>query len=166
MSLTSALTWLFAATLIVALLWDAARLEIPDAASLILLAGFGIGFALGGAGWEVFFAHAGAGLAAFAAGAGLFYLGVWGGGDAKLGGAVALWLGWGGLAPWIFAVALTGGVLSLAILLLRRAPAHALANGPMWLQRLHRPDEGIPYGIAIGLGALTLSDRAALFAVA
>lgn len=163
--MTEALAGLFAVTLIVAMLWDAARLEIPDAASLVLLAGFAAGAAAGGAGWGVILAHVGAGLAAFAAGAGLFYLGVWGGGDAKLGGAVALWLGWHSLAPWLLVTALAGGALSLAVLALRRLPGPALAGAPRWLRRLGDPQEGIPYGLALGIGGLTLIDAATGFAV-
>lgn len=164
--MSQALAALFAVTLIVAMAWDAARLEIPDAASLILLAGFTVGAGAGGAGWGVIFSHAGAGLTVFAAGAGLFHLGVWGGGDAKLAGAMALWLGWDNLAPWLLIVALAGGALSLAVLALRRwrVAAAASAAGPQWLRRLRNPAEGIPYGLALGIGGLTLIDAATAFA--
>lgn len=166
--MTQALAGLFAVTLIVAMAWDAARLEIPDAASLVLLAGFAAGAAVGGVAWSVVLGHVAAGLAVFAAGAALFYLGVWGGGDAKLAGAMALWLGWDGLAPWLLVVALAGGVVSLAILALRRlpAPASAAAGGPLWLRRLRDPNEGVPYGLALGIGGLTLIDAATAFVVA
>lgn len=164
--MTEALAGLFAATLIVAMAWDVARLEIPDAASLVLLAGFAVGAAASGTAWDVVASHVAAGLAVFAAGAALFYLGVWGGGDAKLAGAMALWLGWGGLAPWLLVVALAGGAVSLAILALRRSPAPASAgiSGPPWLRRLRDPSEGVPYGLALGIGGLTLIDAATAFA--
>lgn len=166
--MTQALAGLFAVTLIVAMAWDAARLEIPDAASLVLLAGFAAGAAVGGVAWSVVLGHVAAGLAVFAAGAALFYLGVWGGGDAKLAGAMALWLGWDGLAPWLLVVALAGGVVSLAVLALRRlpAPAPAATEGRLWLRRLRDPNEGVPYGLALGIGGLTLIDAATAFAAA
>lgn len=161
--MTQALAGLFAVTLIVAMAWDVARLEIPDAASLVLLAGFAAGAAAGGVAWGVVVSHVAAGLAVFVVGAALFYLGVWGGGDAKLAGAMALWLGWGGLAPWLLIVALAGGGLSLTVLALRRSPAPAATGGPPWLRRLRDPNEGIPYGLALGIGGLTLIDAATAF---
>lgn len=164
--MTQALAGLFAVTLIVAMAWDAARLEIPDAASLVLLAGFAVGAVAGGADWWVMLSHAGAGLTVFAVGAALFHLGVWGGGDVKLGGAMALWLGWDNLAPWLLVVALAGGALSLAVLALRRwrLAAATSVGGPHWLRRLRDPAEGIPYGLALGIGGLTLIDAATAFA--
>lgn len=161
--MVDALTWLFALTLMIAMAWDVARLEIPDTASVVLVVGFVVGTAWSGAwgaaGWNLL-----AGVAVFAIGVALFQMGIWGGGDVKLGGAIALWLGWGGLPPWLMATAMLGGVLALAILLLRKVPEAKVGRWPGWLKRLHEPREGIPYGVALGLGALLLIDRAGGFA--
>ena len=45
-----------------------------------------------------------------------------GGGDAKLAAATTLWLGFGLTLPYLAYTALLGGVLTLAILFLRRMP--------------------------------------------
>lgn len=156
------LFWLFALTLVVAMAWDVAKLEIPDTASLVLIAGFLVGTAWSGgwvaAGWNLL-----AGIAVFAAGLALFRMGIWGGGDVKLGAAIALWLGWGGLSPWLLSTAILGGALALTILFYRRVPEARVAGWPDWARRLHAPREGIPYGVALGAGALTVIDRVGVF---
>src|SRR4051794_9473902 len=108
--MATGLALLFALVMVLAMAWDAATLTIPDMLSLALVAGFIVGAIVQGAAWGVIAGHAGAGVALFGIGAGLFYLGVWGGGDVKFSAAVGLWLGWGGLSPWLFMVALAGGV--------------------------------------------------------
>jgi prepilin peptidase CpaA len=163
--MASGLTLLFALVMVVAMAWDAATLTIPDMLSLTLVAGFVVGAVARSAGWEAILGHAGAGVALFAIGAGLFHLGVWGGGDVKFSAAAGLWFGWGGLPAWLFMVALAGGVLAIGILVLRHGVAAPAPWWPGWLCRLHRHDEGVPYGIALGFGGLLTLDRATAFLV-
>ena len=100
--------------------------------------------------------HLAIGLGALLAGMALFALRWIGGGDAKLLAAAALWLGWPALAPFLIATVLTGGALSLAILSLRAPLLRPLVlSGPAWFVRLAEPKEGVPYGVAIAVGALT-----------
>ena len=161
--MATGLTMLFVLVMVVAMAWDAATLEIPDMASVVLAAGFLGGAIVRDAGLSLILQHMAAGLALFAVGAGLFRLGVWGGGDVKFMAATGLWFGWSGLPAWLFMVALAGGVLALAILVLRHAVAAPAPWWPGWLNRLHRRDEGIPYGIALGAGGLLVLDRATAF---
>jgi prepilin peptidase CpaA len=161
--MTIGLTVLFVLVMAAAMAWDAGTLEIPDTFSIVLAAGFLGGALAAGAGLAAILQHLAAGLVLFAAGAGLFRLGVWGGGDVKFMAAAGLWFGWTGLAGWLFMVALCGGGLALAILALRHAVAAPAPWWPGWLSRLHRRDEGIPYGVALGAGGLLALDRATAF---
>jgi prepilin peptidase CpaA len=161
--MATGLATLFVLVMVVAMAWDAATLEIPDTASIILIAGFLGGALTGDAGWAMIVQHATAGVVLFTVGAGLFRLGIWGGGDVKFMAATGLWFGWGGLATWLFMVAVAGGVLALAILILRHGVSTPALWWPHWLRRLHRKDEGIPYGIALGAGGLLVLDRATAF---
>jgi prepilin peptidase CpaA len=101
-----------------------------------------------------------AGLVVFAATAGLFAAGLFGGGDAKLMPAVALWLGPAAVGPFVMATAVTGGILAVAFLVLRRLPVPTTAAGRPWVARLMSPEEGIPYGVAIAAGALVSIGKA------
>ncbi len=80
-----------------------------------------------------------------------------GAGDSKLASAVALWLGWGGMVPFLFYMALTGGLLAaMAIFLKKKKPLklplpQALQN--TWLETAQDGTNKVPYGIAIATGA-------------
>src|SRR5690349_21461596 len=140
--MATGLTMLFVLVMVVAMAWDAATLEIPDTASVVLVAGFLGGAIVRDAGLPLILQHVAAGLVLFAVGVCLFRLGVWGGGDVKFMATIGLWFGWGGLPAWLFMVAVAGGVLALAILVLRHAVAAPAPWWPGWLNRLHRRDEG------------------------
>ena len=99
-------------------------------------------------------ACAGAGVVVFAVGFVFFARGWIGGGDAKLAAAVALWFGWAHLFEYLLYASLIGGVLTLALIELRRHKLPAILAGRDWAERLHKPDGGIPYGIALALAAL------------
>jgi prepilin peptidase CpaA len=86
-----------------------------------------------------------------------------GGGDAKLAAATTLWLGFGMTLPYLAYTALLGGVLTLAILLLRRAPMPPFAASMPWLARLLDRKQGIPYGVAMALAGLLTYSNTAIF---
>jgi prepilin peptidase CpaA len=77
-----------------------------------------------------------------------------GGGDAKLAAATALWLGWGHLLEYLLYASLIGGVLTFALIEFRKLVLPPLLAGRAWIERLHRPESGIPYGIALAAAAL------------
>jgi prepilin peptidase CpaA len=108
--------------------------------------------------WAVLAGGAGVGsaliVAALSLGVGfaLFAFKVWGGGDAKLLAAVALFAGLEHFATLILVTALAGGLMAAVSLLSR--PARALA---IWNMRGQGDfGRGIPYGIAIAVGGAVI----------
>ena len=154
---------LFPAGVIVAALKDATSFTIPNWLSgLLALAFFPVALAahlpLSVIGFSVL-----AGCGALALGMAMFALGWCGGGDAKLLAAVALWLGWQGLAPFAMVTCAAGGALAFALVLARRNILAGMASaGPAWLERLLTPGEDLPYGMAIAAGALAAFPSSAL----
>jgi prepilin peptidase CpaA len=86
----------------------------------------------------------------------LFSLGWIGGGDAKLAAATALWLGWAQILDYGLVASVLGGVLTLALLASRRTHLPAWAARFDWIARLHHPETGVPYGIALAVAGLAL----------
>ena len=78
----------------------------------------------------------------------LFSLGWMGGGDAKLFAAAALAFTMAGLVRFVPMVLIIGGVLGLFSILLR-------LFGPARRRRPGAPRQGVPYGVAIAIGAVT-----------
>lgn len=133
---------------------DARELRIPNGVSLALLVLFFPMALVVGLGLETIAWHLIAGAMVLVVGFALFALGWFGGGDAKLMAACAVWIGWDQVGYFAIAVVLVGGVLSLLVILLRKG----LGIWPDWLvsraQGLFEPNEAVPYGIAISTGAL------------
>lgn len=160
-ALSSLMLAVFVAAIVIAVAWDIAKLEIPNTISVVLILAFLAGGLAGGIGWVAMLSHLGAGIAALFVGVFLHRFGVWGGGDVKLAAALAIWFGWVPLMNWLLLVAIIGGILAVVILVYRQLPLPDTA--PAWLLRLHAPSEGIPYGVAIGSGALLVWDDALRF---
>ena len=81
----------------------------------------------------------------------LFALGWLGGGDAKLAPGAVLWVGYDGFLPFLIAMTLAGGILAIALLLLRaglRAGSASQDRLPVVLQSANP----VPSGIAISAG--------------
>ncbi len=156
----------FPALLAVAAGWDVASFTIPNRVQLAIVAAF-VGFALaagmpaGDFGWHLLSAAI-----ALAVSFALFAVGYIGGGDAKLFAAVALWLGWDALPAYAIFATLSGGVLALVLITLRRWPLPAFLAGEGWIARLHERDAGMPYGVALAAGALLLLPQTELFRLA
>jgi len=85
-----------------------------------------------------------------------FAMGWVGGGDAKVAAASALWFGFGHLLDYLVYASLFGGALTLLLLQFRQWPLPAALQNQAWLIRLHNKESGIPYGIALALGALLI----------
>lgn len=141
------------------MLSDLTSMTIPDAVSIGLVAGFLLCAWLAGAPLVTVGKHLGVGAIVFAIGAALFFAGAFGGGDVKMLAAVSIWAGWPMVITLAVWVALFGGLLALSMLVFRRIPLPAGAADLAWVARLHQRDGGIPYGIAIGIGALLLLPR-------
>jgi prepilin peptidase CpaA len=83
----------------------------------------------------------------------LFFLKVMGAGDSKLCSAVALWTGLSGLAPYLFYMALAGALLGLFTKLLNKKTIFSGMPEGSWIGKAQSGQMGVPYGIAIFVGA-------------
>jgi len=133
---------------------DARALRIPNWVSLALLVAFFPAALVAGLALETVAWHLACGVGVLVVGIVLFAFGLFGGGDAKLLAACALWVGWPQMYWLIAVVILVGGVLSILVILLRKG----LGLWPDWLvaaaRGLFEPGKAVPYGIAIATGAL------------
>jgi prepilin peptidase CpaA len=133
---------------------DLLTMKIPNRISIVMvLAFFPLAPLAGLGGWDIL-NHVWAGLGVLALGVLLFIPGWFGGGDAKLMAAIALWIGPDALLPYLFYVALAGGMIATIFSTVRSVPLPRLLLGEAWALRLHRQDAGIPYGLALAAGAL------------
>jgi prepilin peptidase CpaA len=108
--------------------------------------------------------HLGAGRIGLTLGVLLFIPGWFGGGDAKLLAAIALWVGLDNLFPYVLYAALAGGVIATLFSVVRSVPLPRVFLGEAWALRLHNPKAGIPYGIALAAGALIIYPQTVWFA--
>ena len=150
MPVPEVLRYVVAAALTGVLVWaavsDAIWRRIPNSSVLAVVALYAV--------WAVL--AAGAGLvpapASLAIGFVLFNFKVWGGGDAKLFAAVALFAGFAHIYTLILVTALAGGLM--AIVSLGSRPMRAMV---IWNMK-GKGDfgRGIPYGVAIAAGGVVV----------
>lgn len=143
-----------ALAMIVAAVYDVATLTIPNWLSLALVGLFPAAGILAGFGPADWLWHLAVGFAALCAGVAVFAFGFAGGGDAKLFAAGALYMGFAQIGQFVFAVALAGGALVLCLLIVRRVPLPVSLISQPWIARLYQKGQGVPYGVAIAIGAL------------
>lgn len=144
----------FAVLMLVAAWTDLAGYRIPNWIPAALLALWPVAAFLLGMSWV----QIGFSLLTFvvvlAIGMALWAPGWIGGGDAKLIAAAALWFGWPDVVNFMVWFALAGGVLSLVLVVLRKA-VPAFSPGAAWLARGPLADGApAPYAVAIAAGAL------------
>jgi prepilin peptidase CpaA len=147
---------LFPALMAFAAASDLFTMTISNRVSLALAAGFLALALLSGMGPYDILSHVGAGAAILAVAFACFALGWVGGGDAKVAAAAALWFGFGHLLNYLLYASLFGGALTLLLLQFRQWPLPYPFAGQAWLLKLHARDSGIPYGIALAIGALMI----------
>lgn len=153
--LQAALLLVFPVLVIVGGLRDLTSFTIPNWISGLLILAFVPAALLLGLAPSAIGMHLLVGLAALAAGVAMFALRWVGGGDAKLFAAAALWLGAPATLTFIMITGLAGGALALALLSLRSPMLRPyVLTGPAWFGRLADPDESVPYGVAIAVGAM------------
>jgi prepilin peptidase CpaA len=137
---------------------DIGSMTIPNWVSIALALVFPLAALSAQMPWPQIGLHAGVGVLVFLAGFALFAMGVLGGGDVKVIAAVSVWTGVSALAPFAFWTTAAGGVLALTVLLARKAAAPADTRPP-FLNRLLDPARGIPYAVAIAVGAIASLSR-------
>lgn len=154
---------IFPLGMIFAAISDAFTMKIRNNLVLAMLVGFALAYALSGLGWEPLLMHCAAGAIVLVVSFSFFAFGWIGGGDAKFAAVTALWLGFSALLPFIVYSALLGGVLTLALLIARRYPLPAKLVGVEWIDRLHNPKTGVPYGIALAIAGLIVFSSSPIF---
>jgi prepilin peptidase CpaA len=147
---------LFPALMAFAAASDLFTMTISNRVSLALAAGFLALALLGGMGLYDVLSHIGAGAAVLTVAFACFAMGWIGGGDAKVAASAALWFGFGHLLNYLLYASLFGGALTLLLLQFRQWPLPHMLAGQPWLLKLHAKESGIPYGIALAIGALTI----------
>ncbi|APG82924.1 prepilin peptidase [Sinorhizobium americanum] len=131
---------------------DLFTMTIPNRISAILLGAFIVVAPLAGFGVGEISLHIVAAAVVFAVCFCLFAVNVMGGGDAKLLTACAVWFGLdASLIAFLVYVSIFGGLLTIAVLLLRRQENAILASG-IPVPQLLLTAKKIPYGVAIALG--------------
>ena len=149
-----AASFCFVAAVLWAAVADLVTMKIRNELVLFLAcelcgSGAALGHRLGGIGWSVAVA-AGVLIGMFV----MFGLGWIGGGDAKLAAVIALWLGADHALAYVLYTALFGGILTIALLQFRLMVLPAQCLTVPWIMRLHAPETGVPYGVAIAAAAL------------
>jgi prepilin peptidase CpaA len=147
---------LFPALMAFAAASDLFTMTISNRVSLALAAGFLVLAVLSGMGPYDILLHAAAGAALLTVAFICFAMGWVGGGDAKMAAAIALWFGFGHMLDYLLYASLFGGALTLLLLQLRQWPLPYPLSSQPWLLRLHDKESGIPYGIALAIGALMI----------
>jgi prepilin peptidase CpaA len=147
---------LFPAMMAFAASSDLLTMTIPNRVSLVVIGGFFLLALTTGMGTAEVASHLGAASIVLILAFVFFAQGWIGGGDAKLAAATALWFGFDHLMDYALYGSLFGGVLTLVILRFRATPMPGILLGQEWAERLHKPNGGVPYGIALAAAALAV----------
>lgn len=160
--LQSATFAIFIALILIAARSDAKTLRIPNWISLALLADFLAATLASNMALQDIAISLGVGVGALVVGFVLFFLRWFGGGDAKLYAAIALWMGWPLVVYFSIAVMLLGGAVAVIAVVLRKG----LGLWPDWVvnsaRGLFEKNKAVPYGLAIVAGALVMVPKMAL----
>lgn len=134
---------------------DLAQLKIPNIIPTLLVVTFLVSTVLLRVPYDVMFIHIGVGCLLFTVGFFLFLTGKFGGGDAKLLAAGALWFGWGvPLIYYLYFIVIVGGGLSILLLVFRHFPLPLFLAKQDWAAELYHKNNGVPYAVPIALGSL------------
>lgn len=134
---------------------DLLSMTIANRVSALLIATFAIVAPLTGMEWATFGVHFAVAVTVLLITFSLFSFGAMGGGDAKLITATSLWFGYSTLLVQFFVYsAVIGGLLTVLILFLRASPLAVLLGRAEFMRRIADKDQGVPYGIALGIAGL------------
>lgn len=145
---------IFPVAVIYAALMDMVSMTISNKISLILIASFfilaaAIGMDLEKIGWHVALA-----MIVLVVGFGFFAAGWVGGGDVKLASSIVMWLGWEYSMGFLAVAGILGGLLTVVLLLGRKFALPISLQKIDWVVRLHKLEDGIPYGVALAPASL------------
>lgn len=133
---------------------DLFTMTIDNLVSVVLVVAFLVAAPILGMDLSTFGLHWLAGIVVLLIGFGLFAANWIGGADAKIAAAAALWLGFGGLFEFVALACLFGGTLTILLLTFRKFILPVSVVRQAWVARLHHPESGVPYGIALAAAAL------------
>jgi prepilin peptidase CpaA len=151
----------FPCLLVAAALGDIIRFRISNRLNLVLALLYLPAAIWMGSDVAMILWHLGAGATVLVAGIVLFSLGVIGGGDVKLLAACGCWTGFSALPMFLITVALAGGILAIALLLLRLVLSKRIPESSS-LARLLGRSRDVPYGVAFAIGGFVILPRMAL----
>lgn len=157
-----ALTAIFLVLCVFAALHDVNSLTIPNWLNLTLAGLFVPAALASGLPIEILGGHVLAGALAFVAAFGLFAFRVFGGGDAKMIPAVVLWMGPGAALPFLYWMAIVGGICAFILMISRKSIPAAIVPG--FMRAPFEPKAGVPYGVAIAGGAILAGGASPLMA--
>ena len=132
---------------------DVRRLRIPNTHALVVLGCFIPAWLTAPAAFSPLWHHIAAMGIMFGVTYAMFCKGMMGGGDSKLGTALGLWVGLKGLVPFIFYMALMGGVLGLITLCLQKKKLFSNPRSGSWVEHAQAGQNALPYGVAISFGS-------------
>jgi len=135
---------------------DLFTMTISNRVTLALVGGFVAMSVISGMSPSDVLAHAGAAATVLAVTFLFFTRGWIGGGDAKLAAATALWFGFDHLLVYLLYASIFGGALTLMMIRFRLMSLPQVLADQEWVNRLHRPNSGVPYGIALAAAALLI----------
>ncbi len=134
---------------------DFRTLKIPNGLSVAIVALFAVAYVAGPDAFGALWMHLAGGAGMLVVTFIMFAVGMIGAGDSKLGAALGLWVGVQGMIPYIFFMSLAGGVLGLCGLAIKKInPAWSAPEGS-WIAQVQGGRNAVPYGIAIGIGAVS-----------
>lgn len=152
------------AIVVVAAIYDATTLTIPNWISVALIGLFPIAAFLAGFDFSTAGVHVAVGVAALIVGMALFAFHLIGGGDAKFFAAVSFYVGLPAVGSYLTTVVIAGGVLAIILMFARRLANMGFSMD--WFLKFTRGGSVIPYGIAIAFGALAVLPQTQIFAAA
>jgi prepilin peptidase CpaA len=147
---------LFPALMIYCAANDVVSMTIPNIVSVVAVAAFVPIAWLAGLGFAEIGMHLACGALMLCITFALFAFGIFGGGDAKMTAAAAVWIGFDQILAYSLGAAAIGGMLTLGLLSARAYPWPALVMRVPFIARLTNEKEGIPYGVALGAAAILL----------
>lgn len=147
------LTCLMLATALLSCISDVQRLRIPNTYVLVVLGAFVAAFVLSPSSFGVWWHPFAAGAVFLVITYVMFALNMLGAGDAKLGAALALWVGLPGLMAYVMYMAIVGGLLGVASLILKKRKPFKNPREGSWVATVQGGGNAVPYGIAITAGA-------------
>lgn len=137
---------------ILASISDVRSLRIPNLYSLIVIGAFPVAFLATPELFSNISSHLMAMGAVFFVTYLMFFFNAIGGGDAKFGTALALWLGLKNIVPFLFCMTMIGGILGIIAIAFKNRKIITDPRPGSWIEQIQSGRSAVPYGVAISIG--------------